>query len=160
MGLSIKGPWFTFTHTEIGGGASFALLNKGRKIWCVSISSTGTRLSERCCYSPEGFIELVQRNLREREARYLQFALQRPGDLTYIPHLHALAVLILDTGSTLILFGWVAASFTNQQIKRKTLDEYIFGVRRRKWREIFRKQGFSASGERVFSPAAGPQESK
>ena len=27
MGLLIKGPWFTFTHTELGGGASFALLN-------------------------------------------------------------------------------------------------------------------------------------
>ena len=28
MGLSIKGPWFTFALTETGGGASFALLNK------------------------------------------------------------------------------------------------------------------------------------
>ena len=32
MGLLIKGPWFTFAHTEIGGGASFALLNTGTKI--------------------------------------------------------------------------------------------------------------------------------
>ena len=34
MGLMIKGPWFTFAYTEIGGGASFALLNKGITIWC------------------------------------------------------------------------------------------------------------------------------
>ena len=32
MGLLIKGPWFTYAHTEIGGGASFALLNTGIKI--------------------------------------------------------------------------------------------------------------------------------
>ena len=42
MGLLIKGPWFTYTHTEISGGASFALLNTGIKIWCASASSTGT----------------------------------------------------------------------------------------------------------------------
>ena len=81
MGFSMKGPWFTFTHTETGGGAYFALLNKVIKIWCASTSSTGTRLFERCCHSPESFIELMQRSPREREARYLQFALQRPGDL-------------------------------------------------------------------------------
>ena len=56
MGLLIKGPWFTHAHTEIGGGASFALLNTGIKIWCASTSSTGTRFLERCCHSPEGFI--------------------------------------------------------------------------------------------------------
>ena len=32
MGLLKKGPWFTFAHSEIGGGASFALLNTGIKI--------------------------------------------------------------------------------------------------------------------------------
>ena len=93
MGLLIKGPWFTYAHTEIGGGASFALLNTGIKIWCASTSSTGTRFFERCCHSPEGFIELMQRGPRERESRYLQFTFQRPGDLIYIPHLLAQAVL-------------------------------------------------------------------
>ena len=84
MGLLIKGPWFIYAHTEIGGGASFALLNTGIKIWCASTSSTGTRFFERCCHSPKGFIELMQRGTRERESRYLQFTLQRPGDLIYI----------------------------------------------------------------------------
>ena len=32
MGLLIKRLWFTYAHTEIGGGASFALLNTGIKI--------------------------------------------------------------------------------------------------------------------------------
>ena len=32
MGILINGPWFTYAHTEMGGGASFALLNKGIKI--------------------------------------------------------------------------------------------------------------------------------
>ena len=47
MGFLIQGPWFTSAHTEIGGGASFALLNKGMKIWWASTSSTSTRFFER-----------------------------------------------------------------------------------------------------------------
>ena len=160
MGFLIKGPWFTYAHTEIGGGASFALLNTGIKIWFASTSSTGTRFFERCCLSPEGFIELMQRGPRERELRCLQFTLQHPGDLIYIPHLLAHAVLTLDTGSPTILSGWDAATTTNQQIFIQTLDEYTFGVRRCKWSEIFREKGLSALREWVFSPATGPQESK
>ena len=56
MGLVIKGPWFTYAHKEFSGGASFALLNTGIKVWCASTSSTGTLFFERCCHSPEGFI--------------------------------------------------------------------------------------------------------
>ena len=103
MGLLIKGPWFIYAHTEIGGGASFALLNTGIKIWCASTSSRGTRFIERCCHFPKVFIELMQRGPRERESRYLQFTLQRPADLIYIPHLLAHSVLTLDTGSPTIL---------------------------------------------------------
>ena len=116
MALLIKGPWFTFAHTEIGGGASFALLNKGIKIWCASTSSTGTRFFERCCHSPEGFEELMQRRPREGESHYLQFTLQRLGDLIYIPHLLANALLTLDTSSPTILSGCDVATTTNQQI--------------------------------------------
>ena len=142
MGLVLKGLWFTYAHTEIGGGASFALLNTGIKICCVSTSSTGTRFFERCCHSPESFIELRQRGPRERESRYLQFTLQRPGDLIYIPHLLAHAVLTLDTGSPTILYRWDAATTSNQYVILQTLDEYTFGVRRGMWREIFRKKSF------------------
>ena len=102
----------------------------------------------------------MQRGPRERESRYLQFTLQRPGDLIYIPHLLAHAVLTLDTGSPTILSGWDAATTTNQQIIIQTLDEYTFGVRRGKWREHFREKGLSALREWVFSPATGPQESE
>ena len=100
MGLLLKSPWFTFAHTEIGGGASFALLNKGRKNSRVSTSSTGTRLFERCCQSLEVFIELIQRGPREREARYLRFTIQRLGNLVYIPDLLAHAVLESGHGFT------------------------------------------------------------
>ena len=102
----------------------------------------------------------MQRGPRERESRYLQFTFQRPGDLIYIPHLFAHAVLTLDTGSPTILSGWDAATTANQQIIIQTLDEYTFGVRRGKWPEIFREKGLVALRERVFSPATGPQESK
>ena len=113
MGLLIKGPWFTFAHTEIGGGRSFILLNEGIKIWCASNSSSGTRLFERCCHSPEKFMELMQRGPHKREARFLRFTLQLPGDLIYIPHLLAHAVLKLDTDSPTISSGWDAATTSN-----------------------------------------------
>ena len=102
----------------------------------------------------------MQRGPRERESRYLQFTLQRPGDLFYIPHLIAHAVLTLDTGSPTILAGWDAATTTNRQVIIQSSDEYTFGERRGKWREIFRKKRLSALREWVFSPATGPQESK
>ena len=162
MALLMKGPRFTFAHTEIGGGAFFAFLKKRIKIWCASTSSRGTRLFERCCHSLEGFIELMQRDPREREVRYLQFTLQRPGDLIYIPQLLAHALLTLNTGSPTNLFilsAWDAATTTNQETIFQTLDEYTFGVRRGKWREIFCKKALSALREWVFV-ATGPQESK
>ena len=95
----------------------------------------------------------MQRGPRELESRYLQFTLQRPGDLIYIPHLLAHAVLT-------IFSRWDAATTTNQQIIIQTLDEYTFGVRRGKWREVFRKKGLSSLREWVFSPATGHQESE
>ena len=44
----------------------------------------------------------MQRGPREPETGYLRFTLQRPGDLIYILHLLAHAVLTLDTGSPAI----------------------------------------------------------
>ena len=52
----------------------------------------------------------MQHGPREREMPYLPFTLQRPGDLIYIPHLVAHAVLTLDTGSPTISSGWDAAT--------------------------------------------------
>ena len=122
----------------------FALLNKGVKVWCAFTSSSVTRLFERCCHSPEGFIELMQRGPRERDARWLQFTLQHPGDLIYIPHLLAHAVLTLDTGSPRILSGWDAATTSNQLVILQTLDECFFDVRGGNWCELFRKKSLSA----------------
>ena len=102
-------------------------------------SSAGTRVFKHCLYSPEGFMDLVERGPREREARSLHFTIQRPGDLIYLPHLLAHAVLTLATGSPTSSSGWGAATFTNQEIFIQTLDEFTFGVRRGKWREIFLK---------------------
>ena len=94
----------------------------------------------------------MQRGPRERETRYSQFSLQRPGDLIYIPHLLAHAVLTLNSGSPTILSGWDAATTTNQQLIVEILDAYTFGVRRGKWREIFRKKTFiSITRVDVFS---------
>ena len=102
----------------------------------------------------------MQRGPRERQSRYLQFTLQHPGDLIYIHHLLAQAVLTSDTGPPTILSGWDAAATTNQQIVMQTLDDYTFSVRRGKWHEIFREKCLVSLREWVFSPATGPQESK
>ena len=32
VGLLIPGPWFSYAHIEVGGGASYALLHTGNKI--------------------------------------------------------------------------------------------------------------------------------
>ena len=84
----------------------------------------------------------MQRGPREREARYLQFTIQRPGSLTSSPYFPAHVVLTVDTCSPTILTGWDAATTSNQQVILQTLDEYTFGLRRGKWREIFRKKNY------------------
>ena len=78
---------------------------------------------------------------RQREARYLQFTIQRPGDSIYIPYLLHHAVSTLDTGLSTISSAWDGTTTKSQQIIIQTLDEYIFGARRGKWREFFRTKG-------------------
>ena len=86
----------------------------------------------------------MRRGRREREAWFLHFTLERPGDLIYNPHLFAHAVSTLYTGSPKILSGWDATNTSNDIVIYETLDEYTFGVRRGKWREIFRNKLLSA----------------
>ena len=93
----------------------------------------------------------MQRGLREGEARYLPFIVQRPGSLIYIPHLLAHAVLTVDRRAPTLLSGWDAATTSNQQIILQTLDEYTFGMRRDKWREIFLKNIISITRVDVLS---------
>ena len=69
---------FIFAHTEICGCASFVLLNKGYKIWCVSTSSTGNRFFHFCHFI-EGFLEILQRNARERETSFYSLTLNVPA---------------------------------------------------------------------------------
>ena len=160
MRLIIKGLWFTFAHTEIGGGASFALMNKGIEIWRSSTSSRGTRVFELCFQSPKGFIELMQRGPRERETGYLQFTLQRPGDLICIPHLLAHALLTLDTGSPrfypdgTLLLQQINNLHFNPWLSILSVCVVVCGAK------FSVKKGLSALREWVFCPATGPQESK
>ena len=93
MVLLIKGPLFIFARTEVGGGASFALLNKGIKIWCACNSG----MLSRCCHFLECFFESMQRGPPEREVRYLRFIIERPSGLIYFPHVLAHAASNLDT---------------------------------------------------------------
>ena len=101
---------------------------------------------------------MQRRGLREREALYLCFTNRRPGNL--IPIFFAHVLLTVHTGSPTILSRWDAATASNHLVILQTVDEYTFGVRRGKWREIFRKKTLSALRELVFSPSTGLQESK
>ena len=144
-------------HIEVGDDALFALFHKARKFWCAPTTASGSPIFERCCHSTGGFVEIIERDPRYHQARYLQFTIQRPIELGYIPHL---LVHALDTGLPTILSRWDAATTKNQQINVETLDRYAFVVRRGKCREIFRTKGLSTLREWVFSHWTGPQESK
>ena len=61
MGLFLKGQWFLVALTEISGGASFASLITGIKIWWAATSYKCTHINERCCRFPESFLQLMQR---------------------------------------------------------------------------------------------------
>ena len=103
-----------------------------------------------CRQSSEGFIQIMQRDPREREAQYLNFTTQRPGDLFYTPRLVAHGTLILNTASLAVLSGWDAGTSSYQQVFSHTWDEYAFGVRRGKWRGVFRTKSTSITGVGVL----------
>ena len=158
--LLIQGPWFSYAHIEVGGGASYALLHTGIKIWCSTTTYRSSRLLERCSNNAINFIDFFQRGPHEEEANYLRFTIQRPVDLIDIPSLRAHAVLTLDSGRPTILSGWDASTIVDSNIITRTLDEYNVGVRRGTWRKILRTQGREELCKWVFSPAKGPQTSK
>ena len=105
-------------------------MHTGIKIWCSTTTNSSSRLLERCCNNAGSFIDFFQRGPREREASYLRFTIQRPGDLIYIPSLRAHAVLTFDTGKPTILSGWDASTIADSSNITRTLDEYNEGGRR------------------------------
>ena len=124
ISLLIQGPLFSYAHIEVGGCASYALLHTGIKIWCSTTTNRSSRLLERCFNNANNFIDFFQRGPREKEANYLRFTIQRPGDLIYIPSLRAHAVLTLDSDRPTILSGWDASTIVNSNVITRTLDEY------------------------------------
>ena len=118
--LLVQGPWFTHAHIEVGGDASYALLHTGIKICCATTTNSSSRLLERCCDYANVFIDFFQRRPREREASYLRFIIQRPGDLIYVPSLRPHAVLTLDTDKPTILSGWDASTIADSTIITRT----------------------------------------
>ena len=79
VGLLVQGPFFSYAHIEVGGGASYALLHTGIKIWCATTINSSSRLLERCCNNANNFIDFFRRGPRAKEASYLRFTIQRPG---------------------------------------------------------------------------------
>ena len=158
IGLLVRGPWFSYAHIEVGGGASYALLHTGIKVWCATTTNSSSSLLEGCCNIANSFIDFIQRGPREKESNYLGFTIQRLGDLNYIPNLRPHTVLTLDTGKPTILLGWDASTIADSTIIRRTLDEYIVGVRRGTWRKVLRTQGREELRNWVFAPVVGHEK--
>ena len=112
MGILSKGPWFTFAHTENGGGASFALLNK--KLVCFYFLHRYSLLRTLLSLSRKPYRINAAWFPRTRAALFTVCS-STSGDLIYIPHLLAHAILTLNTGSPTIFSGWDAATTNNQQ---------------------------------------------
>ena len=127
---------------EIWGGASLALLNKGKKFVCFYLTSRYTL--RWTLFSLPWRLQSFDavRSTWTWGARYSKFTLQHIGDFTYTPYLLAHAVLFLDTGSPTILSGWDAATISSLLNVFQTLAKYSFGVSRGKWREIVHKKKF------------------
>ena len=105
VGLLVQGPWFSYAHIEVGGGASYALLHTGIKIWCTTTTNSSSRLLERCCNKANIFIDFFQRVPREKEVNYSRFTIQRSEDLICFPSLRPHAVLTLNTGKPIFYQG-------------------------------------------------------
>ena len=157
--LLLNGPLFSYAHIEVVGGASYALLHTGLKIWCTATSTFSSRLLERCCNNANNFIDLNQRVPRDKEASYLRFTVQRPEDLLYIPSLRPHAFLTIDTGKPTFSSGWDASTIAGSSILSRTLNEYNIGLRRGTWQKSLRTQGKFELRNWVFSPTVGPQAS-
>ena len=56
--------------------------------------------------------------------------------------------------------GWDAIYTHDNSIIKKTLDEYVIGVRRTTWRNILREQGREKLIRWVYSAGTGHQETK
>ena len=160
LALLIHGPWFSPAHVEVGGGAAYSYLHTGIKLWCAATTNSSSRLLERCFNDVASFIILFQRGPRSREAIFLTFHFQRPGDLIYIPPFRTHLVLTMNNVKPTVLSGWDAVYTRDHSIIKRTLDEYVIGVRRTTWRNILREQGRQKLSRWVYSAATGPQETK
>ena len=58
----------------------------------------------------------MQRAPRETGTAGIQFAVQRPGDLLYVPHLATHSVLTFDMGTTTFLAGWDCCNISIQEL--------------------------------------------
>ena len=159
LALLIHGPWFSPSHVKVGVGAAYSYSHTGVILWCAATTNSSSRLLERCYEDVASFINLVQRGPRSREATLFTFHLQRPGDLIYIPPLRTHLVLTMNVEPT-FLSGWDAVYIRDNSINKRTLAEYVIGVRRTTWRNVLREQGRKELSRWVYSAATGPHETK
>ena len=160
VGLLVQGPWFSYAHIEVGGGASYALLHTGIKIWCTTTTNSSSRLLERCCNNANNFIDFFQKRATCKGGELFKVYYSTAGGLIYIPSLRPHAILTLDTGKPTILSGWDASTITDTTIITKTLAEYNVGVRRGTWMKILRTQGREALRNRYFQSICVYSEKK
>ena len=130
MGLLIKGLWFTFAHTEIGSGVSFALFNRGINFWCAFTSSTSKRVFQRCYHSLKAFYSFAARSMwtwgvlstiyYSTSRRLENFPPSSRSSRFYFEY--RFAKKLVKPGPT--------TTTTNQQLIVQWLHKYAFGVPR------------------------------
>ena len=81
---------------------------------------------------------------RERDSLYIQFAVQRPGDLIHVPHLTTHSVLTYDMGTTTISAGWDCCNISNEKLNVQLIDNFLPGVTKERWSAQFRLGGFDS----------------
>ena len=103
----------------------------------------------------------MQRDPRQHEAFFVQFTIQRLGNLIYILHILALAVLTSSSGAPAILSG--LRYFFESAKFFQCLDECSFGVRSGKCRKFFLQMAWEHYGSWCFlqqAPKIGKKFSK
>ena len=110
------------------GAAGFAYSMTGIKICCLSYSSLNAAVLLECSLqTPLDFFHRMQRAPREEEVAGIQFAVKRPRDLLYVPHLTTHSVLTLDLGTTTILAGWDCCNISNENLIVHLFDKFSTG---------------------------------
>ena len=101
--------------------------------------------------SAETFFTRMERAPRDRKKTLLQFAIQRPGEMLYVPHLSTVSVLTPDLGTTTFLAGWNCCTKDDTKFITQSFGNFCSGAPRFKWRRQYRERLYEGLNRWGFS---------